>query len=241
MSLAVRPPTQRKLPLPQRFLHIGDGAGEVGTFQRVDMIGDGGTAAARGAAQVIEKVAEGLRPPEAMEKAAAPAVRHVDRRQEGVEKAKVAGADAILLQADRLEGADGEAQGFRLRSDGIVGIEPFDAGLVELRHATRLVAEGGPGVAVAGLARDIRGMGEMVAAGRHGQVGTQAQLAAGGIGEDVGAGADALAGAVEEHVGGLDDVGRDEVESGAGEHRHDALRLRVERLAFGRSPAGHGR
>ncbi len=82
-------------------------------------------------------------------------------------------------------------------------------------------------------------MAEVIAAGGHGQIGPQAQFGAGGIGEDESPCTDVLAGALEEDVGRLDDVGRDVVEAGALEHRHDRRILALQRLALGRDLPAH--
>jgi len=46
--------------------------------------------------------------------------------------------------------------------------------------------------------------------------------------------------ALEEDIGRLDDVGRDLVEAGAFENRHDGRVLPLQRLALGPGLAGHG-
>ena len=73
----------------------------------------------------------------------------------------------------------------------------------------------------------------MIAAGRHGEIGPQAQFDAGRIGEDIGAGADVLARAFEEDVSRLKNIGRDMVEAAPLEHAHDARILRFQRPALG--------
>ena len=78
----------------------------------------------------------------------------------------------------------------------IGGRKRLDAGLAELARvgavgAARLIAEGRALVAVARRRVAGRVPLQMQAAGRHGEVGTQAQLLAVGIGEHVGARAQA--------------------------------------------------
>jgi hypothetical protein len=82
---------------------------------------------------------------------------------------------------------------------------------------------------------------EVVAAGRHRQVGAQAQLGAGRVGEHVGAGPDLLAGPVEKHVGRLQDIGGNVGKAGGLEHLEDHRALGLERGALGRRLTGHQR
>ena len=81
--------------------------------------------------------------------------------------------------------------------------EQLDAGLAELARVGavgtgRLIAEGRARVAVARRHVAVRIAGEMQPAGRHGEIGAQAQLLAVRVGEHVGARAQALADHVEE-------------------------------------------
>ena len=94
--------------------------------------------------------------------------------------------------------------------------------------AARLIAERRAAVAVARRRVAARVALQMQPAGRHGEVGAQAQLLAVGIGEHVGARAQRLADHVEEQPGRLDHGRRDALVAGARERRHQALRLRVQ-------------
>jgi hypothetical protein len=78
-------------------------------------------------------------------------------------------------------------------------------------------------------------MAQVIAAGRHREVGAQAELGSGGVGEHERAGPDLLAGAVEEHVGRLQDVGGDMGEARGLEDAQDHRALRLQR-----GPLGHG-
>ena len=80
----------------------------------------------------------------------------------------------------------------------------------------------------------------MQPAGRHGEVGAQAQLLAVGIGEDVGARAQRLADDVEEQAGRLDDARRHLLVAGAREGAHQALRLGFEGFHLLCGFRGHG-
>ena len=201
-------------------------------------------AAARGPhpAEAVQQVAEGMGTPEVMLQAAAPAVRHLGIGQKPGEEAEIAEGHAVAGEARGLQRADGELQHPRLGGDGRRGAEPLKPGLGEFLRAQPFVgeAEGRAEIAVARLGRGVRGMAEMEAAGRHGEIGPEAHFRAGGIGEDEGAGADVFARALEEDVGRLDDVGRDLVEAGAFEHRHDGRVLPLQRLALRPGLAGHG-
>ena len=115
------------------------------------------------------------------------------------------------------------------------GGEGLDAGLAELARvgagvAARLVAEGGAVVAVARGHVALRIARQVQPAGRHGEVGAQAQLRAVGIGEDVGARAQLLADHVEEQAGRLDDGRRHRLVARAREDGHQALRLGLQCL-----------
>jgi hypothetical protein len=94
-------------------------------------------------------------------------------------------------------------------------------------------AKGGTAIAVFRFAAALAPMGEMIAAGGHGEVRPEAQLAAFRIGEDEGAGADVLARTFEKDIGGLKNVGRDMLEAGALENAHDAGILLLERAPLG--------
>ena len=114
--------------------------------------------------------------------------------------------------------------------------ERLDAGLAELaRDAPRRrcpADSGRPGrCSSSAPASSPRGMARQVQpAGRHREVGAQAQLLAVGIGEDVGARAQALAEHVEEQSGRLDHGRRHLLVAGARESPHQALRLALQGL-----------
>ena len=76
-------------------------------------------------------------------------------------------------------------------------------------------------------------------AGRHGEVGPQAQLLAVHVGEHVSAPAQRLADDVEEHAGWLDDVGRNSLVAGGDEHREQRTGLRLESLEICRRRSAH--
>ena len=126
----------------------------------------------------------------------APALRHVERVEQSGEQAEVADAHLEVGEPRGAQRLDDQAEHGGIVLLAVSRGEQLDAGLAELARvragvAARLVAEGGAVVAVArghiagGIAR------QMQPAGRHGEVGAQAQLGAVGIGEDVGARAQA--------------------------------------------------
>ena len=158
-----------------------------------------------------------------------------------MEKLKIAKLDAKALETRRLHGGNGERQNFRLRGLRIGCGEPFDAGLAEFAWSGAVLgeAEGRTAIAIARLAVGPGGMGQVIAAGRHREIGPEAHLVPLGIGEDIGIGADVLARAFEEDVGRLQNVGRDVIEARFLEHAHDARILRFERLALRRGLTGH--
>lgn len=81
---------------------------------------------------------------------------------------------------------------------------------------------------------------EIEAAGRHRQVGAQAEFRAVGIGKHVSARAQVLADDIEHQAGGLDDGGRDMLATGRGEHGHQALGLGLERIELAGDFGGRG-
>ncbi len=90
-------------------------------------------------------------------------------------------------------------------------------------------AESWPAIAIAGFRIGFARMGQVRAAGGHGEIGPETQFTPFWISEQEGARADLLARAFEEQVSRLDQVGRDMVETGLLEHRHDTGILRFER------------
>ena len=174
-------------------------------------------------------------PPEMMLQALAPALRHVGVGKQPGKQAEIAEGDAELRQARGLQRADRQLQHARLGGDAVAGAEPFEPGLREFLRAQQFVgkAEGGAQIAIALLGGGVARMAQVIAAGGHGEIGPQAHFGAGGIGEHEGPCTDVFARALEEDVGGLDDVGRDLVEAGALEHRHDGGVLALEGFAFG--------
>ena len=158
-----------------------------------------------------------------------------------MEKLKVAELHAIAFEPRSLDGGDGERQHLGFRAFRIPGREPFDAGLAEFAGHLPVLgkAEGRSAIAVARLAVGLRVLRQVIAAGRHREIGPQAHLVAFGIGEDIGIGADVLARAFEKDIGRLQNIGRDMIEARLLEHRHDARILRFERLALGGGSTGH--
>ena len=137
-----------------------------------------------------------------------------------------------------------ETQHLGLGLLGIAVADQLEAGLAELVGvggvgAVRLEAERGAVVAVARGGIGVRVAREIEAAGRHREIGAQAQLRAFGIGEHVGARAQVLADHVEEHVGRLDDGRRHGLAAGRGEHGHQPQRLALQRLELSCGFSGH--
>ena len=130
-----------------------------------------------------------------MDETPAPALRHLKPVEQRVEQPEIAKLDAIAPEACRLEGGYGERQYLRFRGFGIGCCQPFDAGLAELAWDPPAMreAEGRTAIAIARLAVGLRRMGQVVAAGRHREIGPETHLGPFRIGEDIGIGADFLA------------------------------------------------
>ena len=189
--------------------------------------------------------AERLGTPEIVAQQPPPAPRHRQRLEQRREEAEIADPELEVLEPRLAQRLDDQRQHRRIVVLAIGGGEGLDAGLAELARvgavgAAGLVAEGRAAVAVArrhaaaGVARQVQ------PAGRHGQVGAQAQLLAVGIGEHVGARAQGLADHVEEQARGLDDAGRHLLVAGAAEGGEQPLRLVLQGLELLCGFRGHG-
>src|SRR5215207_3743012 len=100
-----------------------------------------------------------------------------------MEKTEIAGADSIGFQAGGIHRLDGEPENFGFRRLGTLGRVPFNSSLIEFGRIepagiTGLEAKSGAGIAITRLPRDILRMGQVIAAGRHGEIGPKTEFPA---------------------------------------------------------------
>src|SRR5438067_9245791 len=128
------------------------------------------------AGEKIERLAECLRAPEVMLQAPAPARWNIEVVKQSPEQAEITDGDPITIKTGGRDRIDGKLENRRFGSLAVIRTEPFDPGLAEFAGLAPICreAKGRAAIAVFRLSVGCSRASEMIAAGRHSEIGPQA-------------------------------------------------------------------
>ena len=107
------------------------------------MVGNRGAQTHRIAGEEIERVAKGLRAPEMMLEAMAPALGNVEIVEQRAKEAEIAERDLDIAQSRRGQGVERDLEDLRLGGFRIAVAHPFEPGLREFARRRRIGGESG--------------------------------------------------------------------------------------------------